>query len=99
MEISWIVYIAVSCVLHNYSAGFTKALGFRMIKNWAGFKSLLQRKVEYYGYGHNFWDPYSREKYRIDYTKEWVMRLCNPRVCGYPEAKPRDNCKQVGYSA
>ena len=38
-------------------------------------------------------------KYRIDYTKEWVMRLCNPRVCGYPEAKPRDKCKQVGYSA
>ena len=37
--------------------------------------------------------------YRIDYTKEWVMRLCNPRVCGYPEAKPRDKCKQVGYSA
>ena len=27
------------------------------------------------------------------------MRLCNPRVCGYPEAKPRDKCKQVGYSA
>ena len=26
-------------------------------------------------------------KYRIDYTQEWVMRLCNPRVCGYPEAK------------
>ena len=23
----------------------------------------------------------------IDYTQEWVMRLCNPRVCGYPEAK------------
>ena len=21
-------------------------------------------------------------KYRIDYTKEWVMRLCNPRICG-----------------
>ena len=31
--------------------------------------------------------------------KEWVMRLCNPRVCGYPEVKPRDKCKQVGYSA
>ena len=27
-------------------------------------------------------------KYRIDYTKEWVMRLCNPRICGYPKAKP-----------
>ena len=26
------------------------------------------------------------------------MRLCNPRVCGYPEAKPRDKCKQVGYA-
>ena len=38
-------------------------------------------------------------KYRIDYTQEWVMRLCNPRVCGYPEAEPRDKCKQVGYSA
>ena len=37
--------------------------------------------------------------YRIDYTQEWVMRLCNPRVCGYPEAKPRDKCKQVGYGA
>ena len=36
--------------------------------------------------------------YRIDYTKEWVMRLCNPRVYGYPEAKPMDKCKQVGYS-
>ena len=55
--------VAVSCVLHNYSAGFAKALGFRMIKNWAGFKSPLQRKVEYYGYGHNsFWDPFSRAK-------------------------------------
>ena len=29
--------------------------------------------------------------YRIDYTKEWVMRLCNPRVCGCPEAKLREN--------
>ena len=38
-------------------------------------------------------------KYRIDHAKEWVMRLYNPRVCGYPEAKPRDKCKQVGYSA
>ena len=38
-------------------------------------------------------------KYKIDYTQEWVMRLCNPRVCGYPEAKPRDKCKQVGYCA
>ena len=37
--------------------------------------------------------------YRIDYTQEWVMRLCSPRVCGYPEAKPRDKCKQVGYGA
>ena len=37
--------------------------------------------------------------YRIDYTQEWVMRLCNPRVCNYPKAKPRDKCKQVGYSA
>ena len=37
--------------------------------------------------------------YRIDHAKEWVMRLYNPRVCGYPEAKPRDKCKQVGYSA
>ena len=39
------------------------------------------------------------QKSQVDYTKEWVMRLCNPRVCGYPEAKPRDKCKQVGYSA
>ena len=38
-------------------------------------------------------------KYRIDHAKEWVMRLYNPRVCGYPDAKPRDKCKQVGYSA
>ena len=35
-----------------------------------------------------------RYTYKIDYTQEWVMRLCNPRVCGYPEAKPRDKCKQ-----
>ena len=40
---------------------------------------------------------YTLSEYRIDYTQEWVMRLCNPRVCGYPEAKPRDKCKQVGY--
>jgi len=33
--------------------------------------------------------------YRIDYTKEWVMRLCNPRVCGYPEVKLRDKRKQA----
>ena len=26
------------------------------------------------------------------------MRLYNPQVCSYPEAKPRDNCKQVGYN-
>lgn len=26
--------------------------------------------------------------YRIDYTQEWVMHLCNPHVCGYPEARP-----------
>ena len=39
------------------------------------------------------------KRYRIDHAKEWVMRLYNPRVCGYPEAKPRDKCKQVGYSA
>ena len=38
-------------------------------------------------------------KYRINYTQEWVMCLCNPRVCDYPKVKPRDKCKQVGYSA
>ena len=43
--------------------------------------------------------PHTFTKYRIDYTQEWVMRLCNPRVCGYPEAKLRDKCKQVGYCA
>ena len=36
--------------------------------------------------------------YRIGYTQEWVMRLCNPRVCSYPQAKPRDKCKQVGIA-
>ena len=30
---------------------------------------------------------------------ECVMRLYNPRICGYPEAKRGggDKCKQVGY--
>ena len=42
---------------------------------------------------------HAETKYKIDYTQEWVMCLCNPRVCGYPEAKPRDKCKQVGYCA
>ena len=36
--------------------------------------------------------------YKIDYSKKWVMRSYNSRVCGCPEAKPRENRKRGSYA-
>jgi len=36
--------------------------------------------------------------YKIHHSKVQCMRPFNQRVCGYPEVKPRDNRKRVGYT-
>ena len=38
------------------------------------------------------------DMYKIDYSYNWVMRSHHSRVCGYPEAKLRENRKRGSYA-